>query len=181
MKHVMLDVETLGTSADACIISIGAVKFDLGSTALDDAGFYASISIESNLEAKRRVQESTLLWWFNQSIAAQAVFHEPKQTLHGALVDLAEWLGEGESFMWSNGADFDLPMVAHAYTSLGMDVPWAFWRSRCLRTYKNLPGAAGAGPSFTGTAHNALADAVHQARTVQAIHAKVFKKVKTTA
>lgn len=181
MKHVMLDVETLGTSADACIISIGAVKFDLESTAMDDAGFYANISVESNLEAKRRIQEATLLWWFNRGKAAQAVFHEPKQTLHGALVDLAEWLGEGESYMWSNGADFDLPMVAHAYTSLGMDVPWAFWRSRCFRTYKNLPGAKDVEIVFDGVEHNALADAVYQAKMVQAIHAKVFKKTKATA
>lgn len=181
MKHVMLDCETLGTSADACIISIGAVKFDLESTAMDDAGFYASISVESNLEAKRRIQESTLLWWFGQDKASQAVFHEPKQTLHGALVDLTEWLGEGESFMWSNGADFDLPMVAHAYTSLCMDVPWAFWRSRCFRTYKNLPGAKDVKIPFDGVAHNALADAVHQAKMVQAIHAKVFKTAKVAA
>jgi len=181
MKHVMMDCEALGTSADACIISIGAVKFDLESTAMDDAGFYASISVESNLESHRRIQESTLLWWFNQDKAAQQVFHEPKQTLHGALVDLTEWLGEGESFMWSNGADFDLPMAAHAYTSLCMDVPWAFWRSRCVRTYKNLPGAKDVKLAFDGVEHNALADAVYQAKMVQAIHAKVFKKAKATA
>lgn len=181
MKHVMLDVETLGTSADACILSIGAVKFDLESTALDDAGFYASISIESNLNAGRRIQESTLLWWLNQDKAAQAVFHEAKQTLHGALTDLADWLGDQEHFMWSNGADFDLPMVAHAYITNGLDVPWTFWRSRCFRTYKNLPGAKDVGIAFPGVKHNALADAVYQAKMVQAIHAKVFAKAKVAA
>lgn len=181
MKHVMLDVETLGTSADACIISIGAVKFDLESSAFDDTGFYASISVESNLEAKRRIQESTLLWWLNQSKAAQLVFHEPKQTLHGALTDLADWLGDGEYFMWSNGADFDLPMVAHAYTSLAMDVPWAFWRSRCFRTYKNLPGAKNVKVPFTGVEHNAIADAIYQAKVVQNIHAKLFKNTEIAA
>lgn len=181
MNHVMLDVETLGTSADACILSIGAVKFDLESTAMDDAGFYASISVESNLSAGRRIQESTLLWWLNQDKAAQDVFHEAKQTLQGALSDLDDWLGAGEYMMWSNGADFDLPMVAHAYITNGLEVPWSFWRSRCVRTYKNLPGAKDVKLSFPGVKHNALADAVYQAKLVQAIHAKLFKKTKATA
>lgn len=176
MKHVMLDVETLGTSADACIISIGAVKFELDSSAMDDAGFYASISVESNLLAGRRIQESTLLWWLNQDKAAQAVFHESKQTLQGALADLADWFGDGEHMVWSNGADFDLPMVSHAYTSCGMDVPWPFWRSRCFRTYAHLPGAKSVTVPFHGVKHNALADAVYQAKVVQAIHARLFKK-----
>ena len=41
MKNIMLDNESLGTVADAAIMSIGAVKFDLDSDAIDDAGFYA--------------------------------------------------------------------------------------------------------------------------------------------
>ncbi|NQW82286.1 MAG: 3'-5' exoribonuclease, partial [Polaromonas sp.] len=63
----MVDLETLGTVADAVILSIGAVKFDLDSDAIDDDGFYASISIESNQETGRRIQEDTLIWWMGQS------------------------------------------------------------------------------------------------------------------
>ena len=43
MKHIMIDLETLGTVADAAIMSIGAVRFDLDSDKIDDTGFYASI------------------------------------------------------------------------------------------------------------------------------------------
>ena len=50
MKDVMVDLETLATSADAVILSIGAVRFDLETGEIDDAGFYASISVESNLD-----------------------------------------------------------------------------------------------------------------------------------
>ena len=81
MKHVMIDLETLGTKADSVIISIGAVKFDLDSEQMDDNGFYASVSIDSNLERGRKIDEDTLLWWLQQSTDAQAVFHEPKQPL----------------------------------------------------------------------------------------------------
>ncbi len=174
MKHIMIDAETLGTVADAAILSIGAVKFDLDSNAVDDNGFYASISIDSNSEHKRRIQEDTLIWWLKQPADAQSVFHESKQTLGTALSELADWMDDPDCHVWSNGADFDLPMIAHAFTSLGMPVPWKFYNSHCFRTYKNLPGAKNIRLPFTGTKHNALFDAVHQAKTVQAIHAKLF-------
>lgn len=174
MKHVMIDLETLGTVADACILSIGAVRFDLESAAIDDAGFYASISIDSNLQAKRRIQEDTLLWWLKQDAAAQGVFHESKQTLQDALVELGDWLGDDGNHVWSNGADFDLPMLAHAYTSFGMEVPWKFWNSNCFRTYKKLPGAKLIRAAVTGVKHNALSDAYTQAQTAQMIHHKIF-------
>jgi len=177
MKHVMIDCETLATSADACIMSIGAVRFDLDSSAVDDLGFYASVSIESNLELKRRISEQTLIWWMKQGSVAQGVFHEAKQTLRTALQGLVDWIGEGEYMVWSNGADFDLPMITHAFTQLGMDIPWIYWNSRCFRTYKNLPGAKTIRVPFEGTKHNALFDAVHQAKTAQAIQAALFPPV----
>lgn len=174
MKHIMVDLETLGTVSDACILSIGAVRFDLESVEIDDKGFYASVSIDSNLQAKRRIQEDTLLWWLKQDPAAQGVFHESKQTLGTALVELADWMGDDTGHMWSNGADFDLPMLAHAYTTFGMEVPWQFWNSNCFRTYKKLPGAKNIRAAVTGVKHNALSDAYTQAQTAQMIHHKLF-------
>ena len=169
----MVDLETLGTAADAVIMSIGAVKFDIDSNALDNNGFYASASIDSNLGLKRRVQEDTLLFWLKQSADAQKVFHEPKQTLETALIELSDWIGDDSYYMWSNGADFDLPMLAHAYTQIGSEIPWKFWNSRCFRTYKNLPQARQAAFTPSGVKHNALADAINQAQHLQAIHAVV--------
>lgn len=179
MKHIMIDLETLGTRADSVILSLGAVKFDLTSGKIDDKGFYASISIDSNLDLGRRIQEDTLLWWFKQDIAAQSVFHEDKTTLAQALEDFSDWVGSDDYEVWSNGADFDIPMLAHAYAQIQMEAPWKFWASNCFRTYKKLPGAkaiAGTVP-FSGVKHNALADAFHQAQVAQAIHAGVFGKI----
>jgi hypothetical protein len=170
----MIDLETLGTVADACILSIGAVRFDLDSAAIDDQGFYASVSIDSNLELKRRIQEDTLIWWMKQDPAAQGVFHESKQTLPTALRELSDWFGDDTFNVWSNGADFDLPMLAHAFTQCGMEVPWKFWNSNCFRTYKKLPGAKLIRAAVMGVKHNALSDAYQQAQTVQMIHNKLF-------
>ncbi len=172
----MVDLETLGTTADAVILSIGAVKFDLDSGAIDDKGFYRSISIESNLDYKRRISESTLLWWLKQPAAAQAVFHEPKEFLSTALIELSDWIGEEQFQVWSNGADFDIPMLSHAFTQLQIEIPWKFFDSRCYRTYKNLPKAKDIRVPPLGVKHHALSDAYQQAQTLVAIHKALFQK-----
>ena len=175
MKHVMIDLETLGTVADAAILSIGAVRFDLDSDAIDDQGFYASVSLDSNSEYKRRIQENTLIWWLRQPVEAQSVFHESKQRLPDALDGLADWMKcDKHTCVWSNGADFDLPMVAHAFAQHQMEVPWKFWNSNCFRTYKKLPGAKQIRAENLGVKHNALSDAFTQAKTLQLIQKALF-------
>jgi hypothetical protein len=177
MPHIMLDAETLAVTADAAIISIGAVKFELGTGEIDDTGFYASISIESNLQLGRRIREDTLTWWLKQSTAAQQVFHEPKESLQTALVHLSDWIGNGDNCtVWSNGASFDIPMLNHAYCQCELEIPWMFYNERCYRTYKNLPGAERVGFGRQSIAHNAFADAVSQAKHLCAIHRTLFRK-----
>ena len=181
LSSVMVDLETLGTTADAVILSIGAVRFDLDSGVIDDDGFYRSVSIESNLACKRRISEDTLLWWLKQDVAAQSVFYEAKETLETALIELSDWLKTKQSVVWSNGADFDLPMLAHAYTQFSIEIPWEFRNTRCYRTYKNLPGAKDIRAEALGVKHNALSDAYQQAQTVTAIHKHLFGKTKVKA
>jgi DNA polymerase III epsilon subunit-like protein len=180
MKNVMVDLETLGTVASSVIMSIGAVRFDPENDAIDDDGFYASISIDSNLLVGRQISEDTLLWWLGQSAEAQKVFHEPKQPLEAALESFSEWFGSGRGSdkieIWSNGADFDLPMLRHAYHLFGWDAPWGPFMGRCVRTFKNLPGARNVPKPAAGVKHNALSDAIAQARLVQAIHRELFGK-----
>jgi len=169
MNHVMVDLETLGTTADAVIMSIGAVKFDLDSDKIDNAGFYASVSVDSNLSRGRRVDESTLIWWLQQTPEAQTVFTEPKQSLESALEELSDWLETDKYCVWANGADFDTPMLQHAYRQHNMETPWKFWNNRCFRTFKNLPQSRLAVIENTGVKHNALTDALNQAKHAQAI------------
>lgn len=172
MRDVMIDFETLGTVADAVILSIGAVKFDIDSDKMDDEAFYASISIDSNLAAGRRIQEDTLIWWMKQDEAAQNVFFESKMDLSAALEEFHAWF-DPKMFkqyrVWSNGADFDIPMIQHAWKNAGWDMPWQFWNNRCFRTLKNMPRADEAAKVPNPGKHNALSDAIVQAKQAQAI------------
>lgn len=177
---VMHDAETLGTYADSVIMSLGAVAFNLETGEIDDAGFYASISVDSNLSYGRQITEDTLIWWFKQKPQAQAVFHEQKVSLEAALTQYRDWLHSkfpksSDVTVWANGADFDTPMLSHAFRQIGIDTPWEFWNSRCFRTYKTLPGARAIPNTMQGVKHNALFDAVSQATHVCAIHKGLFR------
>ncbi|WP_025915471.1 3'-5' exonuclease [Herminiimonas sp. CN] len=174
---IMFDLETLGTRADAVILSIGAVKFNPDTGKIGDDAFYASVSIDSNTEAGRHISEDALLWWFKQSAEAQQVFREPKVVLGVALDDLAAWIDHEDYQVWSNGADFDIPMLAHAYSTHGLIVPWKFYNTNCYRTFKKLPFAKNAAKLTNALKHNALTDAIHQA---QQLH-EYYKTMKEAA
>lgn len=171
--NIMLDMETLGTRADAVIMSIGAVKFDIDHGVCDEA-FYVSVSIDSNHEAaQRHISEDTILWWMEQSKEAQRVFSEPKSTLCSALVDFQEWVDHDNYQVWSNGADFDVPMLAHAYHTNGLTAPWKFYNARCFRTMKSLVVAKTVPKPVNECAHNALQDAITQAQWLINIQKKL--------
>jgi hypothetical protein len=181
MSHdIMLDLETLATTADAVILSIGAVRFDLDAGLVfdePDAMFYQAISIAS--QNNRKIGGDTLAWWMMQSEQARAVFVEPNVDMFHALDHLAEWIDPQPGsmpIMWSNGADFDLPMLTHAFDQQNLGLPWAPYAGRCYRTYKNLPGARGVKVLRQGLHHNALDDAIYQAKHLCAIHRALFCK-----
>ena len=133
------------------------------------------MSVESNLAVNRRLSDSTLQWWMTQPAEARTVFTEPPRVrLATALFALSTWIKQGEIegeriYVWSNGADFDLAILAHAYAQFSMPVPWSFTNTRCFRTFKNLSSRSPKALPFVGVKHNALADAVNQAGHAQAI------------
>lgn len=187
---IMIDLETLGTTADAVIVSIGAVAFNLeaGTVLQGDerASFYVVLDTET--QPRRHISADTLAWWMLQSDAARAVFdrvnlvqhHFPART---ALSALNDWVRQvvlqanaqhKDLRVWSNGADFDLPMLAHACRTFNVPLPWLPYAGRCYRTYKNLPGARQVAMQRGGVHHNALNDAIDQAQHLCAIHAALF-------
>jgi exodeoxyribonuclease VIII len=174
-RDIMIDLETLGTTADAAILSIGAVQFDIekGTTLLSNT-FYRVVAFDS--QPNRTLSRDTLAWWMEQSPeAAKVLTHQPKSTLIDVLREFSAWAHQiGSVTAWSNGADFDLPMLSHAFEQCGVRPAWAPYNGRCYRTYKNLPGARNVKVLRRGEHHNALDDAVYQAEHVCAIHAALF-------
>jgi 3'-5' exoribonuclease-like protein len=164
--NVMIDLETLGTRPGSVIVAIGAVPFNR--TSVDTAStFYRVVSTRSCLAAGLSIDPDTEKWWAKQDESVRAVLEEAKDasstgydSIGVALVDLAT--GIRGRFVWSNGADFDLPILAEAYLRCGLgNPPWGYQATRCYRTIRALrPDVAFV---KSGVAHTALDDAISQA------------------
>ena len=167
--HVMIDLETLGEGNYACIISLGAVKFDpQGDSILDR--FYVAIEPESCVKRGLRMDADTILWWLHPDRAAarNALLADERHDLQSALAGFSDWFGPGSLPVWGNGATFDNVILRNAYSVIDLDCPWSFWDDRCFRTLKNLAPAVFP-PVNPVVAHHALDDAIFQALCTQNI------------
>ena len=174
-NDVMVDLETLGKRAGCVIVSIGAVKFNPRTGAIDlDNEFYRAITVESAMRYGLTVDPSTLRWWMRQTEEARKVFNDPEaESIQAALVEFAEWVDEDGYYddvkMWGNGAAFDNTILAAGFEAVDIIKPWRFWNDRCYRT-KRADAKEVPFKQF-GVAHNALDDAVSQAHHLCAIYA----------
>lgn len=142
MTDVMVDLETLSTSPNACILTIGAVKFCRRGpvqSLLESRTFYRRIDVQSCIKLGLDISKETQDWWNTQSKAAQyeAFEHKERVQLKEALVDFARWF-RGARHIWSHGDDFDCVILSSAYEACGLDVPWKFWSTRDTRTLFDL-------------------------------------------
>ena len=163
MKHVMVDLETLGTVPGCVILSIGAVYFDEKGLGEE---FYRPVSRLHSTSLGLKVDQGTVQWWARQSPEARQVLRaaEAKDapTLHDTLSEFHAYLKLRTNVkLWGNGADFDNPILACAYEAAEMKQTWIAWNGRCYRTLKNI--APGPKLVRVGTHHNALDDAKSQA------------------
>ena len=165
MSHVMLDIETLGASAGSVVLSIGACKF---TQAEIGKKFYQEISIGSSLLHKFTIDPETVAWWRQQSKAAQVCLYGTIG-IEGALRDFAAFIGF-DDYIWAKGPDFDCVILNEAYRKLNLKCPWRFRNTRDVRTIMYMSNVP---PIEEGVEHLAIADAIGQAKTVQAAYAKL--------
>jgi len=158
--HCMIDLETLGLDRDAAILSIGAVVFTENGTIVSE--FYRVLSLEDQQEI-RSVDISTLKWWMQQSDEARGVFNADSERVTPAIMDMQEWMqGFDIDLYWGNDPEFDLGKLEHIAAQAKIPpMPWKFYQKRDFRTIRMaLPDAA----PREGVYHNALDDAIYQAR-----------------
>ncbi len=158
-QHVMVDLETLGTSSNAVIISLGAARFSVDGVS---STFYRRVDAQSCVDHGLVADVSTVMWWMQQGEDARAAFKQKGDTLPAVLQDFGLWVPK-DACLWGNGATFDNVILSNAYKAVGQKTPWPYWGDRCYRTVKALYKHIEADP-FTGVKHNAVDDAVHQAR-----------------
>lgn len=177
--HLMVDMETMGNSPDAPIVSIGAVFFD-PSTGNTGAEFYQVVSLESSMSFGMKPDASKIQWWLKQSSEARsAILVDEAMGLLETLELLADFIAENAANgshtvqLWGNGCSFDNVILRRAYALTDTPFTVPFWNDRDVRTMVELGKSVGINPRFDipfeGEMHNALSDARHQVKYVSAI------------
>lgn len=191
---LMIDLETLGTSPKAPVISIGACYFDKTGV---KQHFYAVLDVKEQIDSGlRKVDADTIKWWMDQEGAAKKVFKEELGVIHGRHIHdfLSDEDDDSErvrklkkdgntasllSFIyfcageykdedtkpWGNGSTFDITILESLLKDFKIVVPWKFYNIRDYRTFKEYV-YDGKDLERTGTHHNALDDAIYQAEVV---------------
>jgi hypothetical protein len=174
LSDVMIDLETLNTTTDATILTIGAVKFDpFGKDLLDITKtsmdiFYEKVDLDSCDRLGLTTSDDTIEWWSRQSQEAQDAAFDPE-----GRIDIEEAFNRlykfcwGAKRVWSNGACFDIMICEHVFRKINKAVPWKFYEIRDVRTAFDI----GLDPKRPPVlAHHALEDAWNQAVGIQNIY-----------
>lgn len=175
MKHIMIDLETLGTGADSVFIAIGAIYFDPKTGELGKE-FYENIDWQSSIDEGRTIDADTIKWWFQQNYDARMAIIEDGESLAKVLNIFTKFCGK-YPIVWGNGSSFDISILEHVYRQLKIPCPWPSWNVRDVRTIKDLGKDRVDKSIFVnkGIAHNALDDAKHQAKYVSVLWQEIKK------
>jgi len=171
LTDIMIDLETLNTTPDAAILTIGAVKFDPFGRELSEPemdSFYVKVDLDSCDRIGLTTNDDTIAWWANQSKEAQAAAFDPEGRID--IVDAFAQLYKfcwGAKRVWSNGSCFDIVICEHVFRKINRACPWKFWEVRDVRTAFDL-GIDPKRPPVT--AHHALEDAWNQAVGIQNVY-----------
>ena len=172
MNAIMLDLETLSLAPNALILSVGAVAFNLTTT--ETTHFYYTVDYTRQQGGQFHYDINTIKWWLTQEDTARREAAGKGTPLGKVCEEFnAFWRVTGAKEIWANGADFDIPILAHAFQVAGYNgPPWQYSQTRCYRTMRALAKqqiSDWQDVEFIGTCHNALTDAAHQVRNLRKI------------
>ena len=175
MKHLMLDLETFGTSSNSLIISISALEFDPFSIIEEPAEFTVGLSVlEQLLLPKTEIDFSTVSWWQTQSQEAKnRLIAISAYSLQPALQAFVTFLTiidpKLDISLWGNGATFDCVLLRNLFLRAGIKFPLPYWADKDVRTltqlvdYDTVKTITG---DFVGVKHNAIDDCKHQVKLI---------------
>ena len=177
--HHVVDIETLATTEDALVLSIG-----LAVVAVDGADIGTIFSAEwrigdDSVQQGRRIEYDTVKWWATQcEHAARAqTFGRSQTSVISAFRGLLDAVEPAENyFIWGNAPDFDMRILRHLEKSFGGvgylassgrslddDAVFPYWTWRDVRTARMaMPDKL---PRY-GIEHTAIADAEYEAECV---------------
>ena len=177
-NDIMIDIESLDTTPDCVILTIGAVRFDpKGSGVVEKLELRPTIEDQTEIY-NRSINEDTLRWWSTQSEAAQeeAMGDYGRESLSDCMEKLYKFCWNRRA-VWSHGAPFDVVVMESALRQTSTrpnPIPWAFYTVRDTRTLFDVTGVSLKDGGHV-TSHRAVEDAERQAIVVQQAYMKLMK------
>jgi hypothetical protein len=172
LTEASVDIETLATSNDACVIAVGVAFFNADGVIAK----YDFPIIPGDWHGT--IDNYTVAWWMQQSGEARGATFNGGHTADYVGVHLSQLFRDyAPKTVWANDPDFDLTILREwwarlypmdeATKILGPEFPCTFRQHRSYRTIKDLASRAGFvySPSIEGgfTRHKAGDDAARQA------------------
>lgn len=160
----MVDLETMAVSPRTVVLTLGAVQFNPFTDEIYD-DLYFKIDLDDQDKLGREIDDNTLAWWAKQDpkIMEEAFSSDGRISVEDA-VDAFHKFAWGCDKFWSHGSMFDLVILEDLYKQVKRTPPWQYWQCRDTRTLFDI----GFEPDMPqAEKHNALADAVRQAKGVQ--------------
>lgn len=179
MKHISLDIETIGDASDAAIIAIGAIEFDLYSTGWRGIPFHITIDMDDAISTGGTVSGSTLKWWMQQDPEARDIAFGGKSTMKDALMALKNFVdsisgGDPSAVrVWAKSPKFDVIILENAMKRLGVQIPWAYNSSRDVRPILDLVDNEVPCRWSHWLQHHAMFDAMYQAECITQAYRKL--------
>lgn len=171
IKHIMLDIETLGLAPNAVITQIAAVEFEPDSLYTGKT-FNASVNIN---QPGRVIDPETLKWWLNQLEGTRktSLNTSSQFELHVVLASLVTWIENIASpqyiKFWCRGVNFDFVLLDDAFRQYNLASPWSYRNLADVRTFDSLvPNTVLSNLPKIGNAHDAVSDALFQISYVRA-------------
>lgn len=166
MNNIMLDIETLSTKPNAVIMQIAAVKFEFGSDKIEK--FEVNCNIKSSIDLGLHVDPKTVDWWKSKPPEQLVTISKNSQPIFDCIQQFSEFVGNpNDMVLWSNGNNFDFPIIESTCDMLGIRVPWNYWNLRDARTVYAVFGLDFKTYPRVGTYHNAIDDCLTQIKALK--------------
>ena len=137
MKRVIsLDIETLDTSASSVVLSIGACVVDANGI---HETVHVRLDIQEQINKKRTISASTLIWWMNQDAAVRKEATRQSSSVTLALDIVGNFiLDAGSPHVFVKGPQFDAAILDDLCDDFGVDRLCHFTSWRDLRTLTDV-------------------------------------------
>lgn len=167
MNHIMLDIETYGTSSNAVVVSISAVIFDMKTGEIGEE-FEIGLDINEQVIKGGIIDQETIDWWDKQSGEAKSELNRLlKEPVYDALTSFNNFISRNFTApskikLWGNGATFDNVIVRNLYERQGIVFKIPYYADMDVRTLVYLNKINTRGFTFDGIKHRGIDDCKHQ-------------------